>query len=74
MMAIEDDESIFNSIFSLMEKCDDEEDTNEVTVFHIKNDLDTLHVVNLGKLSTLLIDFVDERTTETIILNEIEFL
>ena len=73
-MAIEDDESIFNSIFSLMEKCDDEEDTNEVTVFHIKNDLDTLHVVNLGKLSTLLIDFVDERTTETIILNEIEFL
>ena len=74
MMATEDDESIFNSIFTLLAKSDDEKDPNEVTVFEIKNGRDTLHVVNLGKLSTLLIDFVDERTTETIILNEIEFL
>jgi len=33
MMAIEDDESIFNSIFSLMANSDDEEDSDEVTFF-----------------------------------------
>ena len=31
-MAIEDNESVFNLIFSLMEKFHDEEDTDEVTL------------------------------------------
>ena len=41
MMDIEDDEIIFNSIFSLMVKSDDEEDSNEVTLFELKVDLDS---------------------------------
>lgn len=37
MMDIEDDESVFNSIFSLMAKSYDEEDTNKVTLFELKD-------------------------------------
>jgi len=70
MMAIKDDESIFNSIFSLMANSDDEEDSNEVTFLDLKNDLDTLHVNKLRKLAALLIDSVVERTTKNLLLNE----
>ncbi|XP_015169753.1 uncharacterized protein [Solanum tuberosum] len=70
MMAIEDDESIFNSIFSLMVKFDDDEDPYKVTLFDLKDDLDTFPVEKLRKLAALLIDSVDERTTENLMLNE----
>lgn len=33
MMAVEDDKNVFNSIFSLVEESDEEEDLNEVTFF-----------------------------------------
>ncbi len=36
MIVIEYDENVFNSIFSLMRKSDDEEDRNEVTLFDLK--------------------------------------
>ncbi|XP_049399696.1 uncharacterized protein LOC125863713 [Solanum stenotomum] len=70
MMAIKDDENVFNSIFSLMAKSNDEEGLNEVTLFYLKDDLDTLPIKNLRKLAALLIDSVDERTTENLMLNE----
>jgi len=70
IMAIEDDESIFNSIFSLMANSDDEEDSDEVTLFDLKDDLDNLPIENLRKLVALLIDCVDERTTENLMLNK----
>ncbi|XP_049406323.1 uncharacterized protein LOC125869989 [Solanum stenotomum] len=70
MMAIEDDESIFNSIFSLMANSDNEEDSDEVTLFYLKDDLDNLPIKNLRKLVALLIDCVDERTTENLMLNK----
>ena len=57
-----------------MAKFDDEEDPNEVTLFDIQNDLDTLHGKNIKKFSTLLIDFVNERTTEYLMLNKIAFV
>ncbi|KAH0717328.1 hypothetical protein KY290_013941 [Solanum tuberosum] len=69
-MAIEDDESIFNSIFSLMANSDDEEDSDEVTLFYLKDDLDNLPIKNLRKPDALLIDCVDERTTENLMLNK----
>ncbi|XP_049350219.1 uncharacterized protein LOC125814820 [Solanum verrucosum] len=70
MMAIEDDESISNSIFSLMANSDDKEDLDEVTLFYLKDDLDNLPIENLRKLAALLIDCVDERTTENLMLNK----
>lgn len=66
----EDDESIFNFIFSLIENYDDKEDTNEVNLFDIKDDLDTIPIKKLRKLVALVIDSVDERTTEDLTLNE----
>lgn len=51
MMTIEDDKSVFNSIFSLMEKSDDEEDSNEANIFELKDDVDNLLVENLRKLA-----------------------
>ena len=50
-MTIEDDKSVFNSIFSLMEKSDDEEDSNEANIFELKDDVDNLLVENLRKLA-----------------------
>ncbi|XP_049373989.1 uncharacterized protein LOC125839052 [Solanum verrucosum] len=70
MMAIEDNESVFNSIFSLMAKSDDEDDSDEVTLFDLKDDLDVFPVEKLRKLVSLLIDSVDERTNENLMLNE----
>ncbi|KAH0689140.1 hypothetical protein KY289_016498 [Solanum tuberosum] len=70
MMAIENDESIFNSIFSLMANSDDEEDSDEVTLFDLKDDIDNLPIENLRKLAALLIDCVDEQTTENLMLNK----
>lgn len=58
MMAIEDNESIFNFVCSLMEISDDEEDPNEVTLFGIKNDLDTLHVINFRNFLPRLLTFL----------------
>ncbi|XP_049347721.1 uncharacterized protein LOC125812241 [Solanum verrucosum] len=70
MMAVKDEENVFNSMFSLMAKSDDEDDKDEVTLFDLKNDLDTLSIRRLRKLVAVLIDSVDELTTENFILSE----
>ena len=70
MMAIQDDETVYNSIFSLMAKSDNEEDLNEVTLFDLKDDLDTLSINRLRKLVALLIDSVDELTSEKLMISE----
>ncbi|XP_049397273.1 uncharacterized protein LOC125861406 [Solanum stenotomum] len=70
MMAVEDDETVYNSIFSLMEKSDDEKDLNEVTLFDLKDDLDTLPINRLRKLAAPLIDSVDELTSENLTTSE----
>lgn len=54
-MAIEDDEIVFNSIFSLIEKLDDKKDQNEVTLFDIKDYIDSFPVEKLRKLSFYLL-------------------
>ena len=48
-----------------MEKSDNQEDANEVTLFDIKDDLGNLFAKSLRKLSALLIDSVDERSMKT---------
>ena len=64
MMAIEDDESIINSIFSLMSRSDDEDHAPEVTLFELKDDLENLSTKSVRKLAALLIDSIDERSIE----------
>ncbi|XP_049349519.1 uncharacterized protein LOC125814108 [Solanum verrucosum] len=70
MMAIKEDENVFNFIFSLMANSDYEEDSDKVTLFYLKDDLDNLPIENLRKLAALLIDCVDERTTENLMWNK----
>ncbi|XP_049366103.1 uncharacterized protein LOC125830957 [Solanum verrucosum] len=70
VMAIKDDETVFNSIFSLMAKSDDEENQDEVTHFDLKSDLDTLSIKRLRKLVAVLIDLVDELTTENMMISK----
>ncbi|KAH0696719.1 hypothetical protein KY290_014118 [Solanum tuberosum] len=69
-MAIEDDENVFNTIFSLMAKSDDEEDQNEITLLDLKDDLYSLPIKNLRKLAAILIDSVDELTSKNLMLRE----
>ncbi|KAH0665121.1 hypothetical protein KY285_026327 [Solanum tuberosum] len=69
-MAIENDENVFNSIFSLMAKSDDKDDQNEVTLLDLKDDLDSLPIKILRKLTALLIDSVDELTSENLMISE----
>lgn len=68
-MVVEDDKNAFNSIFRLMEKSN-VQDLNEVTLLYLKDDLDTHPIENLRKLGARVIDYVHERTTENLILNE----
>ncbi|KAH0717219.1 hypothetical protein KY285_013250 [Solanum tuberosum] len=70
MMAVKDNEDIFNSIFSLTAKTDDEDDKNEVTLLDLKGDIDTLSIKSLRKLPIVLIDSVDELTNEKMVLSE----
>ncbi|KAH0769701.1 hypothetical protein KY290_013682 [Solanum tuberosum] len=69
-MAVKDEENVFNSMFSLMAKSDDEDDKDEVTLFDLKSDLDTLSIRRLRKLAAVLIDSIDELTTENFLLSE----
>ncbi|XP_049410536.1 uncharacterized protein LOC125873707 [Solanum stenotomum] len=70
MMVFNDDETVFNSIFSLMAKSDDEENQDEVTLFDLKSDLDTLSIKRLRKLIVVLIDSVDKITIHNLMLRE----
>jgi len=69
-MAVKDDETVFNSIFSLMAKSDDEENQDKVTLFDLKSDTDTLSIKRLRKLDAVLIDSVDKLTSENLTISE----
>jgi len=70
MMAVKDDEDIFNSIFSLMAKTDDEDNKEEVTLLDNKDGTYTLSIERLRKHFIVLIDSVDELTNEKNVLSE----
>lgn len=69
-MAAKDDETVFISIFSLMSNSDNERNQDEVTLFDLKNDLGTLSIKRLIKHVVVLIDPVDELTSDNMMLNE----
>lgn len=66
MIAIKDAESIFNSVFLLMEKSNGEEDSNEITLFELKDYLGNLSAESPRKLASPLIGYVDERSIENV--------
>lgn len=70
MMAIEDDDIIVNSIFSLMVTSDDEDDAPEVTLFELKDDLGNLSTESLRKLAVLIIGSVDELSNKNLMLTK----
>lgn len=66
MVVIQDEANIFNDMFSLIEKSNDED---EVTLLNINRNLNTLFVRRLKKLDNILIDSVIELTTENDSMN-----
>ncbi|XP_049381315.1 uncharacterized protein LOC125845854 [Solanum stenotomum] len=64
MLAIKDDENVFNGMFTFMAKSNDEEDEEKVTLFDLKQNLNAYSVRRLGNLVVVLIDSVIELTTE----------
>lgn len=64
MLVIQNEANIFDGMFSLMAKSDDENDEDGVTLLDIKKNLYTLFVRRLRKLANIFIDFVKELTTE----------
>lgn len=63
MMVVEDNETVYSSMSSLMENSDDKEDLNEVTLLDLQKDLETLPINRSRKLDSLLIDFSNELTS-----------
>lgn len=54
MMVVEDEESVFNSLFALMEKSDDKDD-EEVTFLDIKENLKDYSLKEPKSLDSILI-------------------
>ena len=45
MLAIKDDENVFNGMFTFMAKSDDEEDEEKVTLVDLKQNLNTYYAI-----------------------------
>lgn len=70
MMVVEDNETVYSSMSSLMENSDDKEDLNEVTLLDLQKDLETLPINRSRKLDSLLIDFSNELTSQNLMTNK----
>lgn len=64
MLVIQDEANILNVMFSLMAISDDEDDEDEVTLLDIKQNLNTLSIRKLRKLTNILIDSIIELMIE----------
>ncbi|KAH0689668.1 hypothetical protein KY289_017026 [Solanum tuberosum] len=64
MLAVKDYEDMFDATFDFMEKSDDQEAEEEVTLFDLKQNLHVYCVKNLRSLAVVLIDSIIELTTE----------
>lgn len=64
MLAFKDDNNVFNGMFAFMEKYDDEEDEEKVTLFDLKQNLNAYSIRKLKNLVVVQIDSVIELTTE----------
>ena len=69
MVAVQEEETVFNEIFALMAHTADEEEDNQVTLLDMKNDLDKYSLKKLRTLAKVMIDSVIELTSERDTMN-----
>ena len=69
MLAVKGDKDVFDDTFALMEKSDDEEDEEEVTLSDLIQNLHVYCVKKLRILVVVLIDSIIESTIETKLMN-----
>ena len=75
MVAVHEEETVFNEMFALMAHTADEEEDNQVTLLDMKNDLDKYSLKKLRTLAKVMIDSVIELTSERDTMNaELESL
>lgn len=60
---------MFDSMFAIMEKSNDEEDEKKVTLFDLKQNLSVLSVKKLMNLASVLIDSIIELSTKKDLMN-----
>ncbi|XP_069150409.1 uncharacterized protein [Solanum lycopersicum] len=64
MVAVHEEETIFNEMFALMAHTENEEEDDQVTLLDMKNDLDKYSLKKLRTLAKVMIDSVIELTSE----------
>ncbi|XP_069150405.1 uncharacterized protein [Solanum lycopersicum] len=75
MVAVHEEETVFNEMFALMAHTENEEENNQVTLFDMKNDLDKYSLKKLRTLAKVMLDSVIELTSERDTMNaELEIL
>ncbi|XP_069151990.1 intracellular protein transport protein USO1-like [Solanum lycopersicum] len=70
MVAVHEEETVFNEMFSLMAHTENEEEDNQVTLLDMKNDLDKYSLKKLRTLAKVMIDSVIELTSERDTMND----
>ena len=70
MVAIHEDQIVFNEMFALMSHTEDVEEDNQVTLLDMKNDLDKYSLKKLRTLAKVMIDSVIELTSERDTMND----
>ena len=75
MVAVHEEETVFNEMFALMAHTENEEEDNQVTLLDMKNDLDKYSLKKLRTLEKVMLDSVIELTFERDTMNaELEIL
>ena len=72
MVVVQDEDNIFNEMFSFMDQLDDEDDEDKVTLLDFKKNMNTYSLKRLTKLENVLINSVIELTSERDSMN-VEF-
>ena len=69
MVAVHEEETVFNEMFTLMAHTGNEEEDNQVTLLDMKNDLDKYSLKKLRTLAKVMIGSVIELTSERDTMN-----
>ena len=69
MVAVHEEEIVFNEMFALMAHTEYEEEDNQVTLLDMKNDLDKYSLKKLRTLAKVMIDSVIELTSDRDTMN-----
>ena len=69
MVAVHEEETVFNEMFALMAHTADEEEHNQITLPDMKNDLDKYSLTQLRTFAKVTIDSVIEITSEKDTMN-----